>query len=126
MTQASPAALLIDDDETIATLLRFLLQRQGWTVQRCADGGEAMQAIENGPVPQLVLLDMMLPVHDGLTLLDKLRSLPAWKDVPVVMLTGKDDQQMMDRAFAAGATDYVSKPFNPMELGQRLAKYRPG
>jgi CheY-like chemotaxis protein len=85
-----------------------------------------MQAIENGPVPQLVLLDMMLPVHDGLTLLDKLRSLPAWKDVPVVMLTGKEDQQLMDRAFAAGATDYVGKPFNPVELGQRLAKYKPG
>ena len=125
MTQASPAALLIDDDDTIATLLRFLLQRQGWTVQRCDDGAEAMQAMEQGPAPQLVLLDMMLPVHDGLTLLAKLRSLPAWQDVPVVMLTGKDDQQMMDRAFAAGATDYVSKPFNPIELGERLRKYLP-
>ncbi len=125
MTQALPAALLIDDDETIATLLRFLLQRQGWVVQRCADGAEAMTAIEQGPVPQLVLLDMMLPVHDGLTLLARLRSLPAWKEVPVVMLTGKDDQEMMDRAFAAGATDYVSKPFNPVELGTRLRKFLP-
>jgi CheY-like chemotaxis protein len=125
MTQAPPAALLVDDDETIATLLRFLLQRQGWAVQRCADGAEAMQAIEHGPVPQLVLLDMMLPVHDGLALLQKLRSLPAWRDVPVVMLTGKDDQALVDQAFAAGANDYVSKPFNPVELGQRLAKYRP-
>jgi CheY-like chemotaxis protein len=125
MPQATPAALLIDDDETIATLLRFLLQRQGWSVQRAADGAEAMAAIEHGPVPQLVLLDMMLPVHDGLTLLARLRSLPAWKDVPVVMLTGKDDQQMMDRAYAAGATDYVSKPFNPVELGARLKKYLP-
>jgi PleD family two-component response regulator len=42
------------------------------------------------------------------------------------MLTGKEDQQLMDRAFAAGATDYVGKPFNPVELGQRLAKYKPG
>ena len=125
MTQATPAALLIDDDDTIATLLRFVLQRQGWNVQRAADGAEAMQAIEHGAPPQLVLLDMMLPVHDGLTLLARLRSQPAWKDVPVVMLTGKDDQQMMDRAFAAGANDYVSKPFNPMELGQRLQKYLP-
>jgi CheY-like chemotaxis protein len=125
MTQAAPSALLVDDDETILMLLRFVLERQGWKVQVAADGAQAMAAIEQGRPPQLVLLDMMLPVHDGLTLLARLRSLPAWQEVPVVMLTGRDDQSLVDRAFAAGANDYVGKPFNPVELAGRLKKYLP-
>ena len=117
---AQPLALLVEDDESIAFLLRFLLERLGCRVIAAKDGVEAMQAIESGEVTQLVLLDMMLPVHDGLTLLGRLRSLPQWKDVPVVMLTAKGEQGFIDKAFAAGANDFVQKPFNPAELMQRL------
>ena len=117
---AKPAALLVEDDESIAFLLRFLLERLGCRVIAATDGVEAMQAIESGEVARLVLLDMMLPVHDGLTLLARLRSLPRWEGVPVVMLTAKGEQGFVDRAFAAGATDFVQKPFNPGELMERL------
>lgn len=117
---AKPAALLVEDDESIAFLLRFLLERLGCRVVAAKDGLEAMDAIESGEVARLVLLDMMLPVHDGLTLLGRLRSLPRWEGVPVVMLTAKGEQGFMDRAFAAGATDFVQKPFNPTELMERL------
>lgn len=117
---AKPAALLVEDDESIAFLLRFLLERMGCRVIAARDGVEAMQAIESGEVARLVLLDMMLPVHDGLTLLGRLRSLPRWEGVPVVMLTAKGEQGFVDRAFAAGATDFVQKPFNPSELMERL------
>ena len=117
---AKPAALLVEDDESIAFLLRFLLERLGCRVIAAKDGVEAMQAIESGEVARLVLLDMMLPVHDGLTLLARLRSLPRWEGVPVVMLTAKGEQGFVDRAFAAGATDFVQKPFNPGELMERL------
>ena len=117
---AQPLALLVEDDESIALQLRFLLERLGCRVIAAKDGVEAMQAIESGEVTQLVLLDMMLPVHDGLTLLGRLRSLPQWKDVPVVMLTAKGEQGFIDKAFAAGANDFVQKPFNPAELMQRL------
>jgi two-component system, OmpR family, alkaline phosphatase synthesis response regulator PhoP len=117
---AKPAALLVEDDESIAFLLRFLLERLGCRVIAAKDGVEAMQAIESGEVARLVLLDMMLPVHDGLTLLARLRSLPQWEGVPVVMLTAKGEQGFVDRAFAAGATDFVQKPFNPGELMERL------
>lgn len=117
---AKPAALLVEDDESIAFLLRFLLERLGCRVVAARDGLEAMAAIESGEVARLVLLDMMLPVHDGLTLLGRLRSLPQWEGVPVVMLTAKGEQGLMDRAFAAGATDFVQKPFNPTELMDRL------
>ena len=115
-----PAALLVEDDESIAYLLRFLLERLGCRVLAAKDGLEAMQAIESGEVARLVLLDMMLPVHDGLTLLARLRSLPRWQGVPVVMLTAKGEQGFVDRAYAAGANDFVQKPFNPTELIARL------
>ena len=117
---AKPAALLVEDDESIAFLLRFLLERLGCRVVAAKDGLEAMEAIESGEVARLVLLDMMLPVHDGLTLLGRLRSLPRWDGVPVVMLTAKGEQGFVDRAFAAGATDFVQKPFHPTELMDRL------
>ena len=117
---AKPAALLVEDDESIAFLLRFLLERLGCRVVAAKDGLEAMEAIESGEVARLVLLDMMLPVHDGLTLLGRLRSLPRWDGVPVVMLTAKGEQGFVDRAFAAGATDFVQKPFHPTELMERL------
>lgn len=117
---AQPAALLVEDDEAIAFLLRFLLERLGCRVVAAKDGLEAMRAIESGEVTRLVLLDMMLPVHDGLTLLTRLRSLPQWEGVPVVMLTAKGEQGFVDKAFAAGASDFVQKPFNPTELMARL------
>jgi two-component system phosphate regulon response regulator PhoB len=117
---APPTALLVEDDESIAFLLRFLLERMGCRVLCARDGVEAMSAIESGEVTRLVLLDMMLPVHDGLTLLGKLRSLPRWEGVPVVMLTAKGEQGFIDRALAAGANEFVHKPFNPGELIQRL------
>ena len=117
---AQPAALLVEDDESIAFLLRFLLERMGCRVVAAKDGVEAMQAIESGEVSRFVLLDMMLPVHDGLTLLTRLRSLPQWKDVPVVMLTAKGEQGFVDRAYAAGANDFVQKPFVPADLIARL------
>lgn len=117
---AQPAALLVEDDEAIAFLLRFLLERLGLRVLAAKDGLEAMQAIESGEVTRLVLLDLMLPVHDGLTLLTRLRSLPQWKDVPVVMLTAKGEQGLVERAYAAGVNDFVHKPFNPTELIARL------
>ncbi|MBC5782263.1 response regulator [Ramlibacter sp. USB13] len=117
---AQPLALLVEDDDAIAFLLRFLLQRLGCRVVAAKDGVEAMEAIESGEVARLVLLDMMLPVHDGLTLLGRLRSLPRWEGVPVVMLTAKGEQGFVDKAFAAGASDFVQKPFNPTELMERL------
>ena len=122
---AGRRALVVEDDGAIAYLLRFLLERHGWQVSVAEDGLQAMQAIEQGVPPQLVLLDAMLPVHDGLTLLARLRSLPQWQAVPVVMLTAKGDEAFMAKAMAAGATDFVAKPFDAIQLAQRLEKLVP-
>ena len=125
---ASPSprrALVVEDDGAIAYLLRFLLERHGWQVSVAADGTEAMEAIDHGEPPRLVLLDAMLPVHDGLTLLAHLRSLPRWQDVPVVMLTAKGDEAFVAKAMATGATDFVQKPFDAIELAGRVERLVP-
>jgi CheY-like chemotaxis protein len=118
-------ALVVEDDGAIAYLLRFLLERHGWQVSVAEDGLQAMQAIEQGEPPRLVLLDAMLPVHDGLTLLARLRSLPQWQGVPVVMLTAKGDEAFVAKAMATGATDFVAKPFDAIQLAQRLERLVP-
>jgi CheY-like chemotaxis protein len=118
-------ALVVEDDGAIAYLLRFLLERHGWQVSVAEDGMQAMQAIEQGEPPKLVLLDAMLPVHDGITLLARLRSLPRWQAVPVVMLTAKGDQAFVAKAMATGATDFVAKPFDAIQLAERIAKLVP-
>lgn len=127
-TAASPSprrALVVEDDGAIAYLLRFLLERHGWQVSVAEDGLQAMEAIEHGEPPRLVLLDAMLPVHDGLTLLARMRSLPQWQAVPVVMLTAKGDGVFVAKAMATGATDFVAKPFDAIQLAERLAKLVP-
>ena len=110
---AGRRALVVEDDGAIAYLLRFLLERHGWEVSVAEDGQRAMEAIEHGEPPKLVLLDAMLPVHDGLTLLARLRSLPQWKDVPVVMLPAKGDEP------------FVAKPFDALQLAGRLERLVP-
>ncbi|MCD6079808.1 MAG: phoP 1 [Ramlibacter sp.] len=126
---ASPAtgrrALVVEDDGAIAYLLRFLLERHGWQVSVAEDGERAMQVIEHGEPPQLMLLDAMLPVHDGLTLLARLRSLPQWQAVPVVMLTARGDDAFIAKAMATGATDFVAKPFDALLLAERLERLVP-
>ena len=122
---ANRRALVVEDDGAIAYLLRFLLERHGWQVSVAEDGLQAMQAIEQGEPPKLVLLDAMLPVHDGLTLLARLRSLPQWQAVPVVMLTAKGDEAFVKKAMETGATDFVAKPFDAIQLAQRLERLVP-
>ncbi|BCB61400.1 MULTISPECIES: response regulator [Halomonadaceae] len=125
-----PAALtvwLIEDEEDVAFLLRFLLERSGYNVERAEDGRQAMARIEQSAnsdkVPDLVLLDIMLPYHDGLEILARLRAQPEWEDVPVIMLTAKSREADIVRALEVGADDYVTKPFQPDELLARLRRF---
>lgn len=119
---ARPVALLVEDEAGIAYLIRFILEQQGWRVLSAPDGESGLQAIEQGEVAAVVLLDIMLPGIDGLALLEKLRALPRWKDVPVMMLTGRGDEASVSRALAAGADDYLGKPFEPADLVARIRK----
>lgn len=125
MPNTSASILVVEDDAFTLALLRFVLERQGLQVQTVADGPAALACIAQGPVPDAVLLDLLLPQVSGLAVLERLRQSPAWAQTPVVVLSALDAGSDLAQAFAAGASDYVTKPFNPEELLARLQRLLP-
>jgi DNA-binding response OmpR family regulator len=112
----TPAALVIEDDDQIAYLLQFILRKEGYAVAIARDGLEARKLIAEHDPPALVTLDYMLPHVNGLELLADMRGKAGWERVPVLMLTARSQEKDVARARAAGATDYLVKPFKPEEL----------
>jgi two-component system alkaline phosphatase synthesis response regulator PhoP len=117
------AILVIEDDDNIAQLLEFMLEREGHAVQILPDGEAARRHIAEQAPPALVLLDFMLPYRDGMTLLGDMRAQGGWGAVPVIMLTAKSLERDIVRALEAGASDYVVKPFQPQELLARVRRF---
>ena len=120
---AKPTILVVEDDVHIAQVLTFMLERQGYRVIYADDGRAAVQHIVSGPVPDLILLDVMLPFVDGFGVLGLIRARAGWESVPVLMLTAKNGEQDTVRALDAGASDFIIKPFQPLELLARLRRY---
>ena len=116
------SVLLIEDDEHISHLLKFLFDREKFTVHQAHDGREAKQFIEQNEPPDLVLCDIMLPFFDGFTLVGIARAQPAWKTTPIIMLSAKTQEHDIVRALNAGANDYIVKPFQPAELLARVKR----
>jgi DNA-binding response OmpR family regulator len=114
---------LAEDEESTAILLKFLLARGGYTVVHAADGQQAQTMIDQMPPPALVLLDIMLPYLNGLQLLAHIRQKAEWQHVPIIMLTADSNERDIEQALAAGANDYMVKPFNPRELTARLQRF---
>lgn len=115
-------ALIVEDDEQIAYILRFILEREGYSVELSQDGRAAQQLISNMPPPALVTLDVMLPYVDGYQLLGMMRAHPGWQDVPILMMTAKSQEKDIVRALDNGASDYIVKPFKPDELRARIKR----
>lgn len=124
-TPARPLAFVVEDDELIGQMLRFLLERAGYAVQLAGDGHAAQAYIESGARPAFCLLDVMLPHVDGYTLLALARRRAGWEGVPVLMLSAKSQERDVARALEAGADGYVVKPFQPEELLARIARVMP-
>jgi len=120
-----PVALVVEDDEHIGLLLKFMMHRAGYAVTLVTDGRAAQAHIQSQPAPVVALLDVMLPFMDGLQLLGLVRSQPGWEAVPVIMLTAKAQERDIARALAAGANDYIAKPFQPEELLARVRRLVP-
>lgn len=121
-TSETRQALIVEDDEQIAYLLRFILSREGFVVEVASDGRAAQELIAKMPPPALVMLDVMLPFVDGNLLLSEIRARPEWNAVPVIMLTAKSQEKDIVRALDAGASDYMVKPFKPEELRARVKR----
>ena len=116
--------LVVEDDEHIGDLLKFLFERQGFEVEVRTDGRAALAYIAaSARRPCLILLDVMLPFVDGFELVKAVRARAGWDGVPVLMLTAKASEADIARGLAAGATDYLLKPFQPNELMARVRRY---
>jgi DNA-binding response OmpR family regulator len=115
-------ALVAEDDDQIAHILRFILEREGYTVHLAPDGRTAQQLIDSLAPPSIALLDVMLPHADGFELLSRLRAKPGWAAVPVILLTARSQEQDIVRGLEAGANDYMVKPFKPEELRARVRR----
>lgn len=117
MTNDQPVIAVVEDDAEIRTLLRDYLNREGFRVRE-ADGGAMLdKLIATHGTPDLIVLDIMLPGEDGLSICRRITALSA---VPVIMLTARGDEIDRIVGLEIGADDYMSKPFNPRELVARI------
>ena len=115
-----PSVLVVDDDPDIRSVIAFKLERAGCTVYEEADG-EAGLAAATEERPDLVLLDWMMPRLTGVEVCRAIRDDASLDRTPVIVLTAKAQEPDVQRAFAAGADDYIVKPFSPRELISRVA-----
>lgn len=110
---------LLEDDESIRKLVTYTLEKSGFESRGFDRPAAFWQALET-ETPSLLLLDIMLPEEDGLTVLKKLRASPRWKDLPVIVMTAKNAEYDRVVGLDAGADDYLSKPFGMMEMVARV------
>ncbi len=111
----SKRILIADDEPNIVISLEFLMRREGFDVQVATDGETVLQAIST-QLPDLVLLDIMLPKMDGFEVCQQIRANPAWQSLKVVMLTAKGRDTEVNKGLALGADAYMTKPFSTRDL----------
>ena len=114
-----PVVLAADDDEDILELVSFRLARSGYTVLQAHDGEEAWQIAQTHEL-DLAVLDVGMPKLDGLEVTRRLRAQESSSKVPIILLTAWVQESDVERGFAAGANDYIRKPFSPTELVARV------
>ena len=113
-------ALVIDDSKTMRRIVSRVLVGLGYEVVEAADGQQALDAMVEGPLPDLACVDWNMPVMDGLTYVTQVRANPAWRGVTLMMVTTESEHGQIVRALAAGAHEYLIKPFTPDALREKL------
>jgi two-component system phosphate regulon response regulator PhoB len=114
-----PMVLVVEDEASLVAMLRYNLEKQGFRVEEAVDGQEAIARISESP-PDIVLLDWMLPVMSGIEVCRQIRRRPATRDLPVIMVTARGEDQDAVRGLNTGADDYITKPFSMDALLARL------
>ena len=109
----------VDDDNTIREIEVYTLEQTGFKARDFADGISMLEALKT-EIPELIILDIMMPEVDGLEILKKLRSESAYKDIPVIMATAKGTEMDKIQGLDTGADDYLVKPFGVMEMVSRI------
>ena len=113
------SVLVVEDEEDIRELLSYNLLKEGYQVAGVGSGEDALAAVESKP-PDVILLDLLLPGMDGLSVCRKLKANPATQSIPILMLTAKGEETDIVAGLNLGADDYVTKPFSPRVLLARL------
>ena len=107
--------LIADDEPNIVAALEFLLQRNGFEVSVARDGDEALKLLET-EMPDLVLLDVMMPKRSGYEVCQRMRESEAWRHIKIVMLSAKGREVEINKGLSIGADLYITKPFSTREL----------
>src|SRR6478752_3130712 len=125
----APHVLVVEDEDSLATLLQYNLQKEGYAVTMAADGEEALLLVDE-KLPDLVVLDWMLPKLSGIEVCRRLRQRTETRNCPIIILTARGEETDRIRGLDTGADDYVVKPFSMTELAARiravLRRLRPG
>lgn len=119
MAAEKPTILIVEDEPPIIELVTFTLKGAGWNVAAVQNAGDAWDFIQQR-LPQLILLDWMLPDQSGLRLLSRIRADRQFNELPIIMLTAKSMEEDKIAGLDNGADDYVTKPFSPRELTARI------
>lgn len=117
----SKRVLVVDDEPNIVMSLEFLMRRAGFAVDVARNGREALEAL-NGPPPDLLLLDVMMPEFDGYEVCERVRSRPEWNRTKIIMLTARGRDVERERGLALGADAYVTKPFSTRDLVEQAKR----
>lgn len=115
-----PRIYIVEDDEDIRELVLYALESRGYEAKGFESGAVFFDEVDKSGVPDLLLLDIMLPGDDGLTILKKLRTVNLYRNLPVIMLTAKSSEMDKVKGLDMGADDYVTKPFSITELISRI------
>lgn len=113
--------LIVEDQAYMIRLIQYNLEREGFLVQSAINGKKAMEYLCKN-IPDLVILDIMMPVMNGLEVLRNIRSNKKIKDLPVIILTAKGQKVDETNSLEAGANIFITKPFNPTELVEKVNK----
>ncbi len=115
----TPRILIVEDEEPLTIMLRYNLEKEGFAVKIFTDGDEVDSYVKDDP-PDLAVIDWMLPGVSGIELIRRLRARPETKRLPIIMLTARGEEPERVRGLAAGADDYIVKPFSVPELLARI------
>ena len=122
MTTDAPKILIVDDEPIGLMLLDTILSRSNFAVSTAASGQDALDHLNKEPF-DLMILDLMMPDMDGLTLLQRLREEPKFKNLPIIVFTAVSQNRMRQEAFQKGATTFLTKPVSSRELTRVVNKY---
>lgn len=124
MADIAPLILSVDDDPDISSLLRMMLEAEGYRVRTFHDGREALAELDAGHVkPDLILLDLDMPIMNGYEICESLQARPDWALIPIVFLTASGGQANRLKAFQLGAVGFLDKPVDPATLGPQIARF---